>query len=196
MAGAPRALHMHEPCRTCGAMQRGPALTGSHFINSLSSSCSFKRSIIANKAVTLCLQLYNLAECRGDLGCEDGAAAVPARGPGRVSAGSVANHEWVWSNHVSSAAPVQQPALVPSPVVFNREKTRGHVAVPRVCHVWVLAAWPCRVPACVTSVAIRKAPAPCSGKSGALLSLLGLSREPRGLWGPSPALGQHRERGQ
>ena len=54
--------------RLCKA---APALTGSHFINSLSSSCSFKCSIITNKAVTLCLQLYNLAKCRYDLGFEE-----------------------------------------------------------------------------------------------------------------------------
>lgn len=115
MAGAPRALHMHEP-RTCGAMQHGPTLTGSHFINSLSSSCSFKCSIIANKAVTLCLQLYNLAKCRGDPGCEDGArsASLP---------GWWGTHAWVWSNHVGSAALGQPAALIPSPPVLNGEKT-------------------------------------------------------------------------
>lgn len=52
-------------------MQNRSALTGSHFINSLSSSCSFKCSIITNKAVTLCLQLYNLAKYRYDLGFKE-----------------------------------------------------------------------------------------------------------------------------
>lgn len=66
-------LHMHEPERgPAGRLcKAAPALTGSHFINSLSSSCSFKCSIITNKAVTLCLQLYNLAKCRYDLGFEE-----------------------------------------------------------------------------------------------------------------------------
>lgn len=72
-AAPPCTLHMHEPRagpagRLCKA---APALTGSHFINSLSSSCSFKCSIITNKAVTLCLQLYNLAKCRYDLGFKE-----------------------------------------------------------------------------------------------------------------------------
>lgn len=97
-SGTSCTLHMHEPeqgpaGRLCKA---APALTGSHFINSLSSSCSFKCSIITNKAVTLCLQLYNLAKCRYDLGCGEEKGGYEPGGGGKSRGSSRPSPARLW----------------------------------------------------------------------------------------------------
>lgn len=131
--------------RLCKA---APALTGSHFINSLSSSCSFKCGIITNKAVTLCLQLYHLAKCRHDLGCkEEGEVTSPGPLPGQreepgkfeavlgaaLPAGSGLDGKPKGKAAITPSAPVRRHKEHPSSLRRCCWKGREGREEPRVC---------------------------------------------------------------
>lgn len=163
--------------RLCKA---APALTGSHFINSLSSSCSFKCGIITNKAVTLCLRLYNLAKCRYDLGFEE-EKEVTSRGaagrreePGKfeavfdaaLPAGTGLDGKPKGESAITPPAPAHRPqgaSLLPVPL--ERERRTGRAPrrdLPRVGR----AAAAQRARGLVRLQLEKRWPAPCSAQMG------------------------------
>lgn len=172
--GTSATLHMHEPSGPAGRLCKAAlALTGSRFINSLSSSCSFKCSIITNKAVTLCLQLYNLAKCRHDLGFEEG-RGVASRGC-RGAEGRAGKFEAVLDVAVPAGMgldaqirnnPVGCVGTRSIPPPFATAVRKGEMGRARGRAVCLWA----------RSLAIRKALAPCSDRTGkSFVSLLAAS---------------------
>jgi len=174
-----------------GLCKAAPALTGSHFINSLSSSCSFKCSIITNKAVTLCLRLYNLAKCRYDLGFEEGREVTSrgrcrARGGGksrgslRLPSARLCRRGRVWM--ANQGMSLQQPpwlrlahgaSLLRSPKLLGtegrRQRARGSVAVLRASgclHVQLEKHWRHVQMKGESRLSPRSALRPCAGGEG------------------------------